>query len=156
VPKSRLQQEIQQTKPFESAEVEAYLNLLRTHDRLHGDVSRFLKKHGISSPQYNVLRILRGAGPDGLPCLQIADRVVSRVPDITRLLDRLETAGFVVRARSPEDRRVVIARITKEGRRLLEGLDKPVLAFQREKLGHLSKRELETLSRLLEKARGSE
>lgn len=152
--KSRLQEEIQQEKPFASPEVEAYLNLLRTYDRLHGNVSRFLKGHGISAPQYNVLRILRGAEPGGLPCLQVAERLVARVPDITRLLDRLERGGHVSRERSPQDGRVVLVRITQAGLDLLAGLDEPLLAFQRTQLGHLSAEDLAMLSRLLERARG--
>lgn len=153
---ANLRDEIRQTKPFESAQVEAYLNLRRTHDHLHGDIARFLKAHGISEPQYNVLRILRGAGEEGLPCLQIAERVVTRVPDITRLLDRLEAARLVLRARSESDGRVVIARITDKGLRLLADLDEPLLTFHRRKLGHLTREEIATLIRLLERARESE
>jgi DNA-binding MarR family transcriptional regulator len=156
LPQSRLQQELHQSKPFANAQVEAYLNLLRTHDRLHGDVLRFLKGHGISAPQYNVLRILRGAGDDGLPCLQIAERVVTRVPDITRLLDRLEAAGFVRRTRSEHDGRVVLSRITESGLELLADLDQPLLAFHDAMLGHMTTEELSQLSHLLEKARAAE
>lgn len=151
--RSRLQKEIRQTRPFDSPEVEAYLNLLRTHDRLHGDLKRFLKQHGISQPQYNVLRILRGAGDQGLPCLAVADRMVTRVPDVTRLVERLADAGLVCRDRSKADGRVVLTRLTPKGKRLLARLDDPVAAFHREQLGHMTRKELATLSRLLEKAR---
>ncbi len=154
--KSRLKDEIQQTKPFATPHVEVYLNLRRTHDHLHGGVSRFLKAHGISEPQYNVLRILRGAGEDGLPCLQVSERLVTRVPDITRLLDRLETSRLVERSRSEEDGRVVIARITDKGLKLLADLDEPILTFHSRKLGHMSKAEMQTLIDLLERAREGE
>ena len=103
MPTSRLAQEIQQGKPFEAPEIEAYLNLIRTHDLLEGNVARFLKQHGVSAPQYNVLRILRGAGQEGLPSLAVADRMVTRVPDVTRLLDRIAAKGWVKRERSKID-----------------------------------------------------
>lgn len=153
--KSRLREEIQQSKPFESPEVEAYLNLVRTNHQLEGDVSRFLKAHGVSAPQYNVLRILRGAGEEGLPSLAVADRMVARVPDITRLLDRMAAKGWVRRERSKADGRVVIARVTPKALRLLARLDEPLLAFHRQQLGHLSRQDLAKLSALLEKARGT-
>ena len=152
--KSRLAAEIQQGKPFEAPEVEAYLNLIRTNDLLEGDVARFLKQHGISAPQYNVLRILRGAGDDGLPSLAVADRMVTRVPDVTRLLDRMAAKDWVRRERSPVDGRVVIARITPAGRAFLSRLDAPLLAFHRQQLGHLTPKELAQLNALLAKARG--
>lgn len=152
--KSRLAEEIQQGKPFESPEVEAYLNLTRTSDLLEGSAARFLKQHGISAPQYNVLRILRGAGEDGLPSLAVADRMVTRVPDVTRLLDRIAGKGWVNRERSQTDGRVVIARITPKGMRLLDRLDVPLLEFHREQLGHMSRKELAALTELLAKARG--
>jgi DNA-binding MarR family transcriptional regulator len=150
---SRLQQELQQTRPFEGPEIEAYLNLVRAYDRLHGDFSRFLKRHGISQPQYNVLRILRGAGRDGLPCLTVGERMVTRVPDVTRLLDRMNAAGLVQRARSTVDGRVVLTRITPKGQKLLARLDEPVRRFHVEQLGHMDGKELAELIRLLEKAR---
>ena len=154
-PQSRLQEEIRQTIPFASPVVEVYLNLLRTHDHLSGDFARYMKKQGISQPQYNVLRILRGAGKDGLPSLAVAERMVARVPDITRLLDRMAAKGWVRRTRSKEDGRVVIARITPKALRFLSKLDEPVLEFQQDLLGHLSQRELQTLNTLLVKARSA-
>ena len=155
MPRSRLQKEIQQSKPFASPEIEVHLNLLRTHDRIIGDSSRFLKKHGISQPQYNVLRILRGAGKEGLPSLAVADRMVARVPDVTRVLDRMAAKGWLRRVRSKVDARVVLARITPKGKRLLDKLDDPVLEFTRAQLGHMSRKDLTALNRLLEKARGA-
>jgi DNA-binding MarR family transcriptional regulator len=155
VTKSQLQQELQQTKPFANRAIEAYLNLLRTHDRLSGDFARYMKKHGISQPQYNVLRILRGAGKDGLPSLAVAERMVARVPDITRLLDRMAAKGWVRRTRSKEDRRVVIAQIAAAGTRFLAKLDVPVAEYQDDLLAHMSARELDSLNALLVKARGT-
>jgi DNA-binding MarR family transcriptional regulator len=153
---SRLQRELQTRRPFDAPEVEAYLNLVRTHDRLYGDVQRFLKRHGISQPQYNVLRILRGAEPDGLPCLKVGERMVARVPDITRLLGRLEKAGWVERQRTPADKRVVRVRITAKGLAFLARLDEPLLEFHKQALGHLTRKELADLTRLLERARNPE
>lgn len=151
--KSRLQQEIQQSKPFATPAVEAYLNLLRTSDQLQHGFRVLFKAHGITEPQYNVLRILRGAGPDGLPCLAIGERMVTRVPDVTRLLDRLENAALVSRERSKHDRRVVVARITRQGLGVLEALDGPIVERHEALMGHLNAEELAELNRLLEKAR---
>ncbi len=153
MPESRLQAELKQTKPFASPEVEAFLNLRRTCDRLHGTIRQLLKAQGISEPQYNALRILRGAGPDGLPSLAVADRMVTRVPDITRLLDRLERAGLAKRDRSANDRRVVRARVTRKGLSLLKRLDEPLVKSHKQLLGHMSRKELAELNRLLVKAR---
>ncbi len=150
---SALAKELKQGKPFESLEVEAYLNLVRTNDLLEGNVARYLKQHGVSAPQYNVLRILRGAGPKGLPSLAVAERMVTRVPDITRLLDRLADKGWVTRTRSPADGRVVLTRIVAKGRRLLSRLDEPLVTFHREQFGHFKRKELTQLIVLLEKAR---
>jgi len=151
--KSRLAEEIRQGKPFEAPEVEAYLNLIRTADQLEGDVARFLKRHGISAPQYNVLRILRGAGEAGLPSLAVAERMVTRVPDVTRLLDRIAAKGWVKRERSEVDGRVVIARVTPKGLALLGRIDGPLLEYHREQLGHMSRKDLTRLTDLLAKAR---
>jgi DNA-binding MarR family transcriptional regulator len=150
---SALAKELKQGKPFESLEVETYLNLVRTNDLQEGNVARFLKQHGVSAPQYNVLRILRGAGREGLPSLAVAERMVTRVPDITRLLDRLADKGWVTRERSPADGRVVLTRVAAKGRRLLTRLDEPLVAFHREQLGHMSRKDLKQLIKLLEKAR---
>ena len=155
MPSSRLQKELLQSKPFEAPEVEVHLNLLRTQDRIIGDFSRFLKQHGISQPQYNVLRILRGAGKEGLASLAVADRMVARVPDVTRVLDRMADKGWLRRVRSKLDGRVVLARITPKGMRLLATLDDPVLAFTRSQLGHMSRKDLATLNSLLVKARSA-
>ena len=113
------------------------------------------KEYGITGSQYNVLRILRGEG-EALPCLEIASRMITQLPDITRLVDRLEAAGLVTRSRTTEDRRVVLIQITEAGLRLLSQLDEPVKAMHRRHLGHLSRDELAELNRLLVKARNPE
>ena len=150
---SALAREIKQGKPFGSPELEAYLNLVRTNDLLEGNIARFLKRHGVSAPQYNVLRILRGAEPEGLPSLAVADRMVTRVPDVTRLLERLVAKGWVQRSRSEHDGRVVIARITDAGMALLADIDEPLVTYHHEQLAHMSKDELVQLIVLLEKMR---
>jgi DNA-binding MarR family transcriptional regulator len=152
----RLQRELKQNKPFESLESEVYLNLARTADVLQRWEVDLLKPVDLTASQYNILRILRGAGSDGHRCAEIGARMISRDPDITRLLDRLEKRGLVRRARDAEDRRVVTTRITDAGLKLLATLDEPVESTQRKLLGHLSRTDLETLNRLLEAARSAE
>jgi DNA-binding MarR family transcriptional regulator len=151
----KIQAELKQTRPFESPAVEAHLNLLRTADLLHRGVEAVLKRADLSGEQYNVLRILRGAEPRGLPCREIGERMISRDPDITRLLDRLEHRGLVTRKRGDRDRRVVTTRITAAGLRLLKGLDGPVLQAHERQLGHLGRKRLQALIRLLEAARAA-
>lgn len=150
---TELQREIRQTVPFESPEQEAFLNLVRTAALLEHRLAEGLRPHGLTLTQYNVLRILRGAEPEGLCRSDIEDRMLTPVPDVTRLLDRLEEAGHVERARAEEDRRFVIARITRPGLALLEELDEPVEALHEEQLGHLSRSDLRELSDLLAEAR---
>ena len=150
----RLQTEIKQTQPFASLEREAFLNLQRTADALMHGLEAALKPVGLSPSQYNVLRILRGAGTEGLACRDIAERMVTRDPDITRLLDRLEARGLVMRARDREDRRVITVRITPEGLRLLQELEASVVELPRQQLGHLGEQRLRTLIELLQVARG--
>jgi DNA-binding MarR family transcriptional regulator len=150
---SALQEEINKRHPFECPEEEAALNLLRTVDHLGQDFTRLFHEHGISPPQYNALRILRGVGGDGLPCVEIAGRMITRMPDITRLVDRLEAAGLVERRRTEQDRRVVLVKVTSAGRDILARLDRPVLDLHRRQLGHLTRPELAELNRLLVKAR---
>ena len=120
---------------------------------LETEVAELLKPSGLSPTQYNVLRILRAAGKEGLPCGQIARRMLTHDPDVTRMLDRLEARGLIARRRDQADRRVVYARIAADGARLLQGLDKPVLQLHREQLGRLGKGQLRVLSNLLRKAR---
>jgi DNA-binding MarR family transcriptional regulator len=151
--------EIKKRQPFESLAQEAYLNLMRTHSVLLGPMERFFKQSGISSTKYNILRILRGSkstgecGDEGLPSLEIADRLIARVPDITRLVDGLLHDGLVLRTRCTDDRRVVYVGITSAGLQLLERLGKPLMALHEKTLAHLNPDEMKELNRLLVKAR---
>ncbi|MBI1913717.1 MAG: MarR family transcriptional regulator [Planctomycetes bacterium] len=148
----KLQREVKKKRPFDSAEQEALLNVVRTGDRLQIHFTRLFREHELTPSQYNVLRILRGEGRP-MECMEIAERTVAVVPGITGLIDRLEKAGLVTRQQSQEDRRVYLVTITACGLALLAGLDEPVLALHRKLLGHLTQSELEQLIRLLEKAR---
>jgi DNA-binding MarR family transcriptional regulator len=139
--------------PEAQLEAEVFVNLFRTADALARGAEALLKPTGLSATQYNVLRILRGAGREGLACREVGCRLISRDPDITRLLDRMESRGLISRAREEEDRRVVKTRITPEGLRVLGKLDAPVQEFHRRQLHHVRPEELRTLSRLLERAR---
>ena len=150
-----LKAELKKKGAWNSPEQEALMNLMRTNSMFACRADRFFRGHGISSPQYNILRILRGHDGQGLPSLEIASQMIAIVPDITRLLDRLENAGYVKRQRSTEDRRVVFVGITRKGLQRLAKIDKSIADQNRILLGHLSRRELETLNRLLVKARSS-
>jgi DNA-binding MarR family transcriptional regulator len=130
------------------AEETAFVNLLRTADQLSRPLARVLKTEDLSQTQYNVLRILRGA-PDGVSCGEIGNRMITRDPDITRLLDRLEKRGMISRSRETKDRRMVLARITAEGLSVLERLDKPVQDAHRKQLGHVGRERLQALVDLL-------
>jgi len=153
MPVKRLTDEIKQTKPFSSLAEEAFLNVKRTAEALERNLSETLKSFGVTGTQYNVLRILRGAEPDGLPCGEIAARMVTRDPDVTRLLDRLDKGGLVTRERSAEDRRVVTTRITARGLELLASLDRPVADVHRRQLAHMDARALQSLIDALQTAR---
>jgi len=135
-----------------SPEEAAFLDLLRTADILTRSAIEVLKGEDLSSTQYNVLRILRGA-PEGLACGEIAGRLITRDPDITRLLDRMEKRSLISRARESRDRRMVLARLTPEGRKLVDRLDEPVQKMHRKLLGHLGKERLRALAELLAAAR---
>ncbi|MBI1849500.1 MAG: MarR family transcriptional regulator [Planctomycetes bacterium] len=149
----RLQREIKQSHPFASVEEEAYLNLRRTADALMRAEASLLKRIDLSGAQYNVLRILRGAGKPGLACGEIAERMVSRDPDITRLLDRLEARDLIVRTRDASDRRVVTSKITAKGLTLIKGVEQPLTRLHRGQLSHLGEEKLTALIDLLELAR---
>ncbi len=125
-----------------------FVELVRTADRLSREPAQFLRKNDLSPAPYNVLRILRGA-PDGLLCGEIAARMITREPDMTRLLDRLENRGLIGRCREEKDRRRVLVRITPAGLTLLSHLDAPIRQLHRRQLGHLSDKQLKTLSHLL-------
>jgi DNA-binding MarR family transcriptional regulator len=149
-----LQEEIKKKTPFDLPEQEAMLNLLRTADQLQIRFSRLFRQYGLTPQQYNILRILRGEG-NPLPILEIASRMITVVPGITGLIDRLETAELVARKRCSEDRRVIYVDVTPKAIALLNQIDEPLLVLHREMLGHMSEDELSTLSRLLEKARAA-
>lgn len=148
-----LRDEIRQNKPFESPAQEAILSLFRTTDMLQRMFSRLVEPHGISLQQYNVLRILRGAGTEGIPTLEIADRMVEKTPGITRLLDKLEAKQFVRRERCPEDRRQVLCWITERGLRLLAELDKPAVSAGSKAMEPLTSATLRSLISNLQKIR---
>jgi len=149
----KLATQIKQSKPWRSAEEEAFLNLLRTADALMQREAAFFGQFDVSHAQYNVLRILRGAGQTGLPCGEIANRMITRDPDITRLLDRLEKRGLASRSRESVDRRVVTARITQSGLDLLASMDEPLQRMLQGLLGHLGPKDLKVMIELLERAR---
>ena len=139
--------------PQTHLEEQVFVNVMRTADALARGGEALLKSTGLSATQYNVLRILRGAGTQGLACREVGCRMISRDPDITRLLDRMESRGLIARAREEQDRRVVKTRITPEGLRVLAELDAPVQEMHRRQLHHLPAKELRQLSRLLERVR---
>jgi MarR family transcriptional regulator, organic hydroperoxide resistance regulator len=145
--------EIGKSGPFESLEQEVLLNCLRTADWLTRAAADALKPAGLSPTQYNVLRILRGVGERGIPCQEIGQRMITRDPDLTRLLDRLEKRGLTSRQREDQDRRIVRARITQAGLDLLATLDEPVRHVHHRLLSHLGQEKLAQLSQLLELAR---
>lgn len=145
--------EIGKAGPFDLPEQEAFLNLLRTTSVLGNQTERFFRKAGLSMATYNVLRILRGSEPSGKTCTQVGVDMVAQVPDVTRLIDRLEKAGLVSRSRENADRRIVRVRITAKGLELLGRMDRPVLDLHRAQLGHMGVQALGNLSELLCRAR---
>lgn len=148
-----LRDELRQQKPFASLHEEAYLNLSRTEAVLSDGIDRVLAPAGLSLTQYNVLRMLRGAGKGGLCRNEIRDRLITRMPDVTRLLDRMEEAGLVSRVRSSVDRRMVTTTLTNEGLALVDSLDGRIDAAHARQLGHLSSNQLVSLIDLLTLAR---
>lgn len=151
---SLVQREIQQNRPFRSVGQEALVSLMRTTDLLRRALSELLEPNGITLQQYNVLRILRGAGEDGIPTLEIAHRMVEHAPGITRLLDRIEAKGWARRERCPRDRRQVLCWITPAGTSLLARLDDPVNRADDTLLSGLGTDERRQLVRLLDRIRG--
>jgi DNA-binding MarR family transcriptional regulator len=152
---SALQREIRQRKPFRTPSQEAVVGLLRTTDRVRRTLAGVVEPRGVTLQQYNVLRILRGARPRGLPTLEIAARMVEHAPGITRLLDRLQAKALVRRQRRSQDRRQVMCRITAAGLRLLAGLDAGLQRADQSTLGMLSRRDLRRLIALLDRIRAA-
>ena len=150
---AKLAAEIRQSRPFPLLEEEAALNLVRTHEFLQQRQAEFFKQYGLTPTQYNILRILRGAGKDGMTCSQAAGRMVAADPDITRLLDRLEARRLIRRERGREDRRVVVSRITDAGLDLVKTIDKPLAEHHKRWMGRLGREKLEWLVELLESIR---
>lgn len=138
---------------FDSPQQEAYLALWRTYDRLRALEDELFARFELTAQQYNLLRLLRAAHPQAVPTLRVADRLVSRAPDITRMVDRLEARGLLVRSRAAEDRRSVLVCITGAGLEMLDEIAGPLRECHRRQLGHLSSAELRALTALLRKAR---
>jgi DNA-binding MarR family transcriptional regulator len=151
-----LQDELKQRKPFQNLEEEAFLNIARTYAVLEHALLQALKPFDITPTQYNVLRILRGAGPDGLCRNEVGERLVRRVPDVTRLLDRMEEMDLVGRVRGGEDRRYVTARITRQGLAVLERLDEEIYRSHRKQLGHIDRKSLRALIDVLTEIRSGQ
>src|SRR4051812_22609108 len=152
----RLKDEIRQTRPFLNLEEEVFLEIRRTAEMLVREMTEALRPTGLTGTQYNVLRILRGAGEPGLTCGQVGERMVTHDPDLTRLMDRLEKRGLIQRARDERDRRVVVTRITPEGLRLMKELDGTVAAAHKQALGHVGEKKLRALGELLGSVRARE
>ena len=153
---TKLQKELKQTKPFASLEEEVILNLARTAEHVMSRGAEVFKKADLTPTQYNALRILRGAGEEGLTCGEISERMVTKDSDITRLLDRLERRGLVSRERPESNRRIVLTRIADDGLRLLAELDDAVNESHRRLAGHLGPQRLRALNELLEALRDAE
>ncbi|QDU55275.1 MarR family winged helix-turn-helix transcriptional regulator [Aeoliella mucimassa] len=152
---SELQQELRKRLPFDTFEEEVFLNMWRTFDLLQNDTCKLLDEHGLTSQRYNVLRILRGHGKPGLPAGEIAAQMVTRMPDITRLIDRLETDGLVKRTRSEQDRRCVRITSTPKAAKVLAKLDEPLRTIHEQQMNRLSRTELEQLNAMLVNLRKS-
>jgi DNA-binding MarR family transcriptional regulator len=152
---NNLQAEIKQTKPFPRVTAEALLSVLRTAAVLEHQLTEALKPYGITHTQYNVLRILRGAGANGLCGREVGERMVSRVPDVSRLLDRMEETGLISRERDPADRRHVTARITRKGLTLLEEATPELEVVERARAGKIPTGQLQQLIEVLSTVRGN-
>ena len=150
---SPIREEIKQLRPFRSRGQEGLVSLLRTADQMKRELTSLVEPHGLTLQQFNVLRILRGAGTKGLPTLDIAERMIEQAPGITRLLDRLEKKALVKRERCPGDRRQVLVAITPGGLRLVADLDGPVAEADDALLARLGSRRIVTLIRLLDAVR---
>jgi DNA-binding MarR family transcriptional regulator len=150
---SRIHDELKQTRPFRSLEEEAALSIVRTAAALEHTFIQAMRPYDITPTQYNVLRILRGAGADGLCRNEVGQRLIRQVPDVTRLLDRMEELDLIARQRGGKDRRYVTTTITKKGLELLKKLDEKVDQIHQDQLGHVDHARLRELIRLLDAAR---
>jgi len=150
-----IKEEIKQKRAFESPEQEAIVALLLTTDQLKGRLSELAATYDITPQQYNVLRILNGAGPEGLPTLEVMQRMIERNPGITRLLDRIEIKQLITRERLESDRRCQICKITKKGSDLLKKMDRPMNKLSRDVMQHLDEDQIGTLVQLLKMVRNS-
>lgn len=148
-----LYDELKMTRPFLSLEEECALSILVTRARFEEALSALLASHGITRPQFNILRILRGSAPTPLSCSTLNERLIEKNPDITRLLDRLEDMGYVERARGTEDRRHVFSTITEGGKKLLKVVDQEVLDLETSMMSAFSVAEMKSLNVLLQKVR---
>jgi DNA-binding MarR family transcriptional regulator len=149
----KVRDEIHQRRPHASVEEEAFLNIVRTADALTRDFEDLLKPHGLTGTQYNLLRILRGAGKRGATCSEIGERAIKKDPDITRLVDRMEKRGLVKRSRDGRDRRLVTTSITAEGLRKLDELEGPINKIPIQQFQGLSKQKILELIQTLETLR---
>jgi DNA-binding MarR family transcriptional regulator len=150
---STLQEELGESQPFQVPEQEVYLNLVRTHALLSNEVAELFKQHHLSQPLYNVLKVVARVGEAGMPSQSIAQYMVARDPDITRLVDRLQKDRLIERERDEHDRRVVRVRATQLGRDVIQKLDPLIWKLHRQQLGHLSQKKFELLNQLLVEAR---
>jgi len=150
---SKLQSEIRQSQPFGSLEEEALQALARANDQIQRHFDEFFKRYDLTGTQYNALRILRGAGETGLPCSEIGQRMITRDPDITRLLARLEQRGLCTRVREEKDRRVILGRIAPSGLKLLREIDQPVQDLGRRLVSQMGETRLRSLIRILDQIR---
>ena len=154
IPSARAFAAAHRRTPRELANAEAYIAMYRATMQLMDTFAALLKSVDLSTPQYNVLRILRGAGPEGATCGQVIERMIAREPDVTRLLDRLAARGLIVRGRDARDRRIVRTHLTVAGLELVNSLDAPVDALHHQHFGHLSDRQLADICKLVERLKG--
>jgi DNA-binding MarR family transcriptional regulator len=150
---SNLHEELGESQPFQVPEQEAYLNLVRTHALLSDEVAELFKQHHLSQPLYNVLKVVARMGSAGMPSQSIAQYMVARDPDITRLVDRLQKDGSIERERDEQDRRIVRVRVTPSGLDAIEKLDPLIWKLHQQQLGHLDQEQIELLNQLLVSAR---
>lgn len=155
MPRTTLRDELKMSKPFKSVEEEAILSIARTAAVIEHSGAEALKPFNLTITQYNVLRILRGAGGNGLCRNEVGERLVTKVPDVTRLLDRMEAAGLIIRHRGSEDRRFVATRITDKGLELLDKIDRELPAIHARQVGHVSQKRLRELISMLQDVRNA-